>query len=311
MSVNSITTNSSPTTSSTATGAAPQAVAAPRVIEIAGEPKLSAMFAKAVATSKARHGKTLPNVEVVRRDVPIDVPKLADYNRVCGFRLSNTVPSTYLHVLVFPLQVALMSDKEFPFPLMGSVHLENTIRQLRSVTVDEVLTLTARVENLRPHFRGAQADLVGEVRAGDELVWQGRSTYLFRGHRVDGPTPERSEEPDAVDGFGALRRLPGDLGRRYAAVSGDANPIHTSKLGAKALGFPTTIAHGMWTKAHVLALNEAVLPNAYEVSVSFRKPVLIPSSVKFVSQTHDGGVDVAVRNAKKGTEHLRGTIRPL
>ena len=282
-----------------------------RVIELTNEPKLSSMFAKAALTASKRKGKTLPDVQVVRRGVTPTADQLADYDRVCGFTLSNRLPSTFLHVLVFPLQVALMSDDEFPFPLVGSVHLENVIRQLRPVQLGETLDLSVHIENLRPHFRGAQADLVGEVRVGDELVWQGRSTYLFRGQKVDGEVPAKVEEPDAVDGFGATWRLPGDLGRRYAKVSGDANPIHMHPVGAKAFGFPTTIVHGMWTKAHALAALESRLPDAYEVSVSFRKPVLIPSTVSFIAQERDGDLVIAVRNAKRRDVHLRGEIRSL
>lgn len=285
-----------------------------RTIELSGEPKLGPMFAKAVITGPRRKGKTLPNVEVVRRDVTPSAADVADYDAVCGFSVGNTLPSTYLHVLVFPLQVALMSDPAFPFPLMGSVHLENTITQYRPVRIGETLELRARVENLRPHFRGAQADLIGEAFVDGELVWEDRSTYLFRGRTVDGEVPPRPEkEDDAVDGFGAIWRLGGDLGRRYAAVSGDVNPIHMNPLAAKALGFPTTIVHGMWSKARMLAALENRLPEAYTVTVTFKKPVLIPSSVSFVAQEagEAGAYDIALRNAKKGTEHARGTIRPV
>lgn len=282
-----------------------------RTIELAGEPKLGPMFAKAVVSGVRRTGRTLPDLEVVRREIAPDPADVADYDAVCGFSLGNTLPSTYLHVLIFPLQVALMSDPAFPFPLMGSVHLENTITQHRPVLLGQSLDLRARVENLRPHFRGAKADLIGEAYVGGELVWEDRSTYLFRGRQVDGAVPPRVEEPEAVDGFGATWRLPGDLGRRYAKVSGDVNPIHLNPLAARALGFPTTIIHGMWSKARMLAAVENRLPDAYTVTVSFRNPVLIPSSVRFVAQERDGGFDLALRNAKQGSEHARGTIRPL
>ncbi|SCD77380.1 MaoC like domain-containing protein, partial [Streptomyces sp. DpondAA-D4] len=48
-------------------------------------------------------------------------------------------------------------------------------------------------------------------------------------------------------------RLPGDLGRRYGAVSGDRNPIHLHPLTARLFGFPRHLAHGMWTVARCLA----------------------------------------------------------
>ena len=57
-------------------------------------------------------------------------------------------------------------------------------------------------------------------------------------------------------------RVPGDIGRRYAAVSGDRNPIHLYPLTARAFGFPRAIAHGMWLKARTLAALEGRLPEA-------------------------------------------------
>jgi len=118
-------------------------------------------------------------------------------------------------------------------------------------------------------------------------------------------------------------RLPGDLGRRYAAVSGDRNPIHMHSLTAKPFGFPQAIAHGMWTKARCLAALQARLPDAFEVDVRFRKPISLPSKVQFAIGAggsgdaggrlgEEGGpdIDFEVRRVKDGASHLRGTLRP-
>ena len=86
-----------------------------------------------------------------------------------------------------------------------------------------------------------------------------------------GSTISRQPEPAA-----STWRLPGDLGRRYAAVSGDHNPIHLYALTAKAFGFPRQIAHGMWSKARCLAALDGRLPDAVTVEVAFKKPVLLP-----------------------------------
>jgi acyl dehydratase len=105
-------------------------------------------------------------------------------------------------------------------------------------------------------------------------------------------------------------RLGGDLGRRYAAVSGDRNPIHMHAWTAKPLGFPRAIAHGMWTKARCLAAIESRLPDAFEVDVRFRKPILLPSRVEFASTSEGDEIAFAVRDAKRGTPHLGGSMRP-
>ena len=103
-------------------------------------------------------------------------------------------------------------------------------------------------------------------------------------------------------------RLGGDLGRRYAAVSGDRNPIHMHSLTAKAFGFPRAIAHGMWTKARCLAALESRLPDAFAVAVRFRKPILLPTRVEFASAEDEGRIEFAVRDAKDHTPHLEGSI---
>ncbi|GAB3582331.1 MaoC family dehydratase [Calidifontibacter terrae] len=282
-----------------------------RTIELSATPTLGPMLAKAAATGFIRKGRALPDVRVVQHDLRIDQNALAAYDQVCGFPVTHLVSSTYLHVLVFPLQVTLMADKEFPFPLLGSVHLTNTITQHRRVDALEVLDLEVTVENLRPHFRGAQADLIGRIRVGDEVVWEEVSTYLFRGQKVPGEVPPKPQEVEPIDGPGIVWPLTADLGRRYAAVSGDVNPIHMHPLTAKALGFPTTIVHGMWSKSRMLAAVENRLPEAYTIHVEFKKPVLIPGKVRFIArETPAGGWDLALRAARKDSVHAVGTITP-
>ena len=111
---------------------------------------------------------------------------------------------------------------------------------------------------------------------GDELVWEDVSTNLKRGAGDDSlPRPPAFEVPPVT----AQWRLRDDLGRRYAAVSGDHNPIHLHALSAKAFGFPRAIAHGMWTKARCLAALR--LPDAFTAEVRFKKPILLPGKVTF------------------------------
>lgn len=289
-----------------------------RVITLEGPPHLTALMARAAVTSGGpagrRRGGVLEDVEVRLPEVRVELTRLAAYDRVCGFALRDTLPATFLHVLVFPLQVALMADRRFPLGLAGLVHVRNRIVACRPVDAAETLSLSSSARGLRPHPKGAQVDLVGQVRVGQELVWEGVSTYLARGASVAGEVEPAA--PLTVD-LGpdprpsAIWRLPADLGRRYAAVSGDVNPIHLSSLAARALGFPRALAHGMWTKAHALAAIEPRLPAAYAVDVAFLQPLLLPSVAGFLATRRDSGWDLAVRPAAGAGEHLRGTVRTL
>ena len=98
-------------------------------------------------------------------------------------------------------------------------------------------------------------------------------------------------------------RLDPGIGSAYAAVSGDRNPIHTSRLGARAFGFRRRIAHGMWTKARCLAQLGPRLPAAYTVEVTFHAPVWLPSTVGF-SATPDGDTwRFALHRVPSGRRH--------
>jgi hypothetical protein len=128
-------------------------------------------------------------------------------------------------------------------------------------------------------------------------------------HGDDDSSVHGDDDSASVHG-GAKWRLGGDLGRRYAAVSGDRNPIHMHSLLARPLGFQRAIAHGMWTKARCLAVLENRLPGAFSVDVRFRKPILLPARVEFASAQHGERIDFAVNDAERGTPHLEGHTRP-
>jgi acyl dehydratase len=266
-------------------------------------------------------GGEIPDLELELREVLADPAAVATYAKVCGFALRDHLPPTYPHVLAFPLHMAVMADGHFPFGAVGLVHVANRIEQLRPIGIGEELTLRVRPTPLQPHPKGQTFTLETEARVGKEIVWRSVSTMLRRGtgdESVIDPAMRaqvRSREVESLPGdtpASAEWRLGGDLGRRYAAISGDRNPIHMHSLTAKPLGFPSAIAHGMWTKARCLAALENRLPDSFSADVRFRKPVLLPARVEFASAEQDEGeIGFAVRDAKRGTPHLDGLLAPL
>jgi hypothetical protein len=269
-------------------------------------------------------GGEIPDLELELTGVRARPEEVAAYAKVCGFALRDHLPPTYPHVLAFPLHMAVMADGGFPFGAVGLVHVENRIVQHRRIGIGEELTIRVRATKLERHPRGRTFSLLTIVSAGGETVWNSTSTMLRRG-RPSGATADPAEpsQPHAHHDYGEIApnldadarasaewRLPGDLGRRYAAVSGDRNPIHMHALTAKPLGFPGAIAHGMWTKARCLAALESRLPDDFAVSVRFRKPILLPGRVEFASAADGDRIEFAVRDAKRGTPHLDGRIEP-
>ena len=274
-------------------------------------PNLGQLYAKAAVTAWGRSGE-LPDTHLARVGVAVDPAHLAAYARVCRLPLGDVLPATYPHMLTFPLQLALMSDRAFPLALPGLVHVRNRIEVLRAVRAHEPLDLEVWAENFATHRSGAVVDLRATVTVGGEEVWRSTSSYLARGAKAPEGAPEADVEvPVAnLDRVVATWRIPDDAGRRYAKVSGDVNPIHLSGLTAKAFGFKRAIAHGMWVKARVLGALAGRLPDALAVDVQFKKPLFLPSTVTLSTAQAGGGWDFAVRNEKSGTEHVVGTIRP-
>jgi acyl dehydratase len=122
---------------------------------------------------------------------------------------------------------------------------------------------------------------------------------------VEGEVPDG---PSVEGGTRATWRVPGDIGRRYAAVSGDVNPMHLHPLAARASGFPRTVAHGMWTHARALAALEPRLPDAYAVRVAFRSPLLVPATVRFLAGREGERWAFTVRADRGERTHLEGAV---
>lgn len=257
-------------------------------------------------------GKAAPDLTLALAGVGTDRGHLARYNEICGYEPADILPPLYPHFAAFSLHLSLMTDVEFPFVPMGVVHLRNQLVQRRPIGLDEKFDLAVHAHDLRPHPKGRLIDITTVAAVGGEEVWQETMTIFSRGKAGAGPETTTPPLEGVEAPVGPVQwKLNGDLGRRFAAVSGDRNPIHLYPITAKAFGFPTNIAHGMWTKSRALAGLQNRLPKAYVVDAEFRKPVLLPTTVAFGSRVQDGVTTFGVTSARNpGTTHLLGRISP-
>lgn len=298
------------------------------VVELSSPPGTIASYARAalgLIPGAVRSGHALPQVEIRRRGVVVDPAHLAAYSRVCGFRLADTLPATYPHVLAFPLAMRLMTAPNFPLRLIGLLHIANRITVSRPIPSDAKLDLSVRAVDLRAHPRGRQFDLVATATADGHQVWSALSTYL----RLEPRRSANRHSTHVADLRAAADNQPGKnvqslrgpvppsattnsvwhvssrVGARYATVSADHNPIHTSRLGARLFGFPGPIAHGMWSMAHALATLEGCLPDSYTVDVAMKRPLVLPCTANFVAARTADGWSFTVAS---GQTHLAGVI---
>jgi acyl dehydratase len=270
------------------------------------------VLAAAGALPFISRGDTIPDRTVTITDVAIDPSNVAEYAAVTGLRFGDAVPLTYPFALTFPSVMSLVSGFDFPFPAMGSVHVENHITQYRPIAVTDAVDVKVHAENLREHRKGLLVDLVTDLHVGNDTAWHQVTTFLHqqRTSLSDEPRPEPKKPTKLPPPNAVLHITPGQI-RHYASVGGDHNPIHTSSIGAKLFGFPTSIAHGMFTAAAVLANIEGQLPDAVKYSVRFGKPVLLPARVGLYTERVTDGWDLSLRNLSKGYPHLTGSVRAL
>lgn len=249
--------------------------------------------------------------------VRADTERMIGYERLLGLQVTDWLPTGFVHVLTFPVAAALMARRDFPLPMAGLVHLSNRVDHYQPIGVGEALTVRAWAQGFRGHKRGTIVDLVTEVRRTDgDIAWMGNSAYLSRSVPWTGDEPEPSPHPewDAGELVPTARwKLDAGIGRRYAAVSGDRNPIHLSALTAKPLGFKRAIAHGMYTASRAL-VSSAPLPEApFTWQVTFDKPVFLPATVSLhVSRSAVSGASEHVLwSARTGRRHLYGAVSPI
>lgn len=277
-----------------------------RITDLSEVPSFPAIYAAALDPRPSRRGArgepALPSIAYRVRKVRVDAERARDFDHLMGGPATDLVHPGVLHVLAFPVSLALLARRDFPFALLGLVHLRNQILQHRPVTVGELVDVECRVRDLQPHRKGRTFEAVSTILGQDgEIIATDVSTYLAKGgaggtgsadDRGSAERPESPEGPERSDraerggrrDFVAPRptgrwKLPADTGRRYAAVSGDVNPIHLSALSAKVFGFPRAIAHGMYTASRAFTESGVDLARPLRWDVSFDAPVTLPGTV--------------------------------
>ncbi|KMO82042.1 dehydratase [Mycolicibacterium obuense] len=269
------------------------------------------VLAAAGALPFVPRGNTLPERRLTVDEVSIDPAHVSAYANVTGLRFANTVPLTYPFALTFPTVMALITGFDFPFAAMGSVHVENHITQYRPIAVTDTVSAAVHAENMREHRRGLLVDVITDVKVGNDTAWHQVTTFLHqqRTSLSDEPKPPPAKQPKLGPPNAVLSMTPGQI-RHYASVGGDHNPIHTNAVAAKLFGFPTVIAHGMFSAAAVLANIEGQLPDAVNYSVKFAKPVVLPAKAGLYVDRHGDGWELTLRHLTKGHPHLTGTVTP-
>ena len=270
----------------------------------------------------------IPRLSLHLNNIKPNHKKVIRYARACNFRLEGqALPVTYPHILAFNLHLKVMTHKRFPLPVMGLVHIRNTITSYRTVLMDESLDLHVFIGESRVTNKGLEFDIHSKVRINNETVWESITTNLYiiktAAKRTDKEVKDllRSHETQSSLRYHQQWSLPENLGRKYALASGDANPIHLHTQLAKTFGFKHSITHGMWLKAHTIASLAPIIKSqlAITISVEFKQQTPLNNKVRMNYQekpvpastnlnSSSSGIDFDIRSMDGRKLHMLGFI---
>ena len=152
----------------------------------------------------------------------------------------------------FALMGTVSTDPELNLenPLM-ILHGEEEIVQHRPMLAGETLVFTPALQSVEDKGRnGMYVVRVGAATEDGEPVNEQFATIIVRGagSGQDRPAGPKEAPPGRAEAAATFtRHVAADMPTRYAAASGDHNPIHLVDDVARAVGLPGVINHGLGT----------------------------------------------------------------
>ena len=231
--------------------------------------------------------KNLSDLTLSMKNIGINGKQLNKFKTFFGlYPKHEAVPITFLHLLVFRPHLKFMLTKQLPFPVLGLVHMYNEIISHKDVFIDDRVNIQISISDIKQTNKGIEITLHSKIYRGRCLVWESFSGYLnpVRKKGTGKPTLKRLNMNNTYERQQKWG-IPSNLGRLYARLSGDANPIHLCGLTAKFFGFKQAIAHGMCMAFKCSAALESLSISSSNrlsrLSIHFNKPVYLPSEVMF------------------------------
>lgn len=180
--------------------------------------------------------KTCIKIEKQYNDIKIDKSHVNNFSNHFGF--STKTPLSYLYTLAQRIQIDIMLRKQFTIPIPGLVHIENYLKQHSEYNFNIPFEIIANavVEykdtgSLIPIFSIDIYQKGIKIVSCTSLNIAKRKTKMHKKKKV-----EMESEMEPYD-FQETWNLKPVLSKKYADISGDKNPIHTSSFFCKNVWF--------------------------------------------------------------------------
>lgn len=258
--------------------------------EFSRRPSVAAFMARAFLPSPGlRKGGVFPRIVERWQKLRIDKHHLQTFIRMTGLSAdagisllhSPVAALLYPHVFGFPLQMALLTRRAFPLPIWGVLQIRNHMLLHRPFSEHEMLNLETGVAGQRILAKGIEVDLHSTLSALGECVWEGLTTFYYRGHYG----PEQMASPLAKPLSGGWPetsrwRMPGGVGWRFARLTGDYNGIHWQNWYARRLGFKASLNHPQLVIGQCLARLPVPASSCQRLDVWLKGPVYYDTDVR-------------------------------
>ena len=243
-----------------------------------------------------------------------------DHNSAYNATDGIAPPLFAVKILASPMGRLLLHPK-LEMNLLRMLHGEQSFKFLKPITYGQTVVPIATITGFREVSTGEILDMGLEIRAQDgERLVLGTSSFFVT---VPGDGDRgRKKTTTAATPFPA--DAPGRFSRafetnptqpvRYAAASGDRNPIHTNEIVARLAGLPRPIMHGLCMMAmagrEIIEIHDAPPAALKEMSLRFARAAF-PGTHYMIhgADSAEGGKDFVVLDAKDRPVLSRGHAR--
>jgi acyl dehydratase len=252
----------------------------------------------------------------------ISPEKVAEYVAATGDdpdRWVEAAPPSYAGALLFTVAPALLQSDDVAGYTAVVIHADQVFKWHGPLTAGTGIAVTGRVDRVRTLGGAIFVSFSAAVDGAEGPLLESAATFVL-GSEPDGDPLEERAEPDVrhrsgfdplpdlgADGWPAVTRSAGraDL-VRYAAASGDFNPIHWDHAAAVRAGLPATVVHGLLMGAWLLqppALAGKGSAPLVAAKLRFRQPLFAAEAALLAGTVNpDGTADL--RLSRRGGADL-------
>ena len=176
-------------------------------------------------------------------------------------RWRDHAPPGYAAALLFAVAGDFLTDSRITPYLATLIHIDQQFTYPAPISIGANVVVTGTVERVRERGGAYFVNFGATGMVGDNVVLESRSTFLMS-DKAAIDVPADQVEPAAADrgrNEAASASLAAEIGRlsstaksasradlvRYAAATGDFNPLHWDHESARAAGLEGVVVHGL------------------------------------------------------------------